>query len=45
MMEMNDFDMILEANFLKGNKAIVVPFCDEIMWIRDTQMWTFPSHQ
>eukprot|EP00253_Pinus_taeda_P008914 PITA_08914 len=29
VMEMNEFDVILGQDFLKGNKAIVVPFCDE----------------
>lgn len=44
VMEMNDFDMILGPNFLKGNKAIVVPFCNGIMLIGDTRTWTFPTH-
>ena len=29
VMEMNGFDMILGQDFLKVNKVIVVPFCDE----------------
>lgn len=29
VMEMNDFDVILGQDFLKSNKTIVVPFCDE----------------
>lgn len=33
VMEMNDFDMILGHDFLKGNKAIVVPFCDEVVLV------------
>lgn len=32
-MEMNDFDMIFEQDFLKDNKEIVVPFGNEIMLI------------
>ena len=33
VMEMNDFDMLLGQDFLKGNKAIVVPFCDEVVLV------------
>ena len=33
VMEMDDFDMILGEDFLKGNKAIVVPFCDEVVLV------------
>lgn len=45
MMEMNDFDMIFGHDFLKGNNAIVVPFCDEIMLIGGSQTWTFFTHK
>ena len=44
-MKMKKFDMILRQDIFKGNKAIFVPFCDEIMLIGDTQMWNFPIHQ
>jgi len=43
-MEMNDIDMILGLDFLKGNKEIIVPFCDKIMFIGGSQTWTFPTH-
>lgn len=33
VMEMNDFDMILGQDFLKGSKAIVVPFYDEVLLV------------
>ena len=33
VMQMNDFDMILGQDFLKGNKAIVVPFCNEVVLV------------
>jgi len=44
-MEMNNFDMILRQDFLKGNKAIVVPFCEEIVLVGQSQTWTFPTHR
>lgn len=44
VMEMSDFDMILGQDFLKGNKAIVVPFCDEVILVGQTQAWTLPTH-
>lgn len=44
-MEINHFDMILGQYFLKGNKATVVPFCDEIMLIGDTWTWNLLTHQ
>ena len=45
VMEMNDFDMILGQDFLKGNKAIVVPFCDEVVLVGQTRTWTLPTHR
>ena len=45
MMEMNNFDMILGQDFLKGNKAIVVPFCDEVVLVGKSQNLTFPTHR
>jgi len=44
-MEMNGFDMIPGEDFLKGNKAIVVPFCDEVVLVGQSQTWTFPTHR
>jgi len=44
-MEMNDFDVILGQDFLKGNKAIVVPFCDEVVLVGQTRTWTFSTHK
>ena len=44
-MEMNDFDVILGQDFLKGNKAIVVPFCDEVVLVGQSQTWTLPTHR
>ena len=37
VMEMNKFDMILRQDFLKGNKVIVVPFCDEVVLVGQSQ--------
>eukprot|EP00253_Pinus_taeda_P026665 PITA_26665 len=45
VMEMNDFDIILGQDFLKGNKAIVVPFCDEVVLVGQTRTWTLPTHR
>ncbi len=42
-MEMNDFDMTLGQDF--GNRAIVVPFCDEVVLVGQSQTWTFPTHR
>ena len=44
-MEMNDFDVILGQDFLKGNKAIVVPFYDEVVLVGQSQTWTLPTHR
>ena len=44
-MEMNDFDMILGQDFLKDNKAIFVPFYDEVVLVGQTQTWTLPTHR
>ena len=45
VMEMNDFAMILGQDFLKGNKAIVVPFCDEVVLVGQSQTLTLPTHR
>ena len=45
VMEMNNFDMILGQDFLNGNKAIVVPFCDEVVLVGQSQTWTLPTHR
>jgi len=45
VMEMNNFDMILGQDFLKGNRAIVVPFCDEVVLVGQSQTWTLPTHR
>ena len=45
VIEMNDFDMILGQDFLNGNKAIVVPFCDEVLLVGQSQSWTLPTHR
>lgn len=44
-MEMNDFNMILRQDFLKGNKAIFFPFCDDVVLVGHTQNWTLPTHR
>ena len=44
-MEMNDFDMILGQDFLKGNKEIIGLFCDEMMLIGGSQTWISPTHK
>lgn len=33
MMEMNEFNMILGQDFLKGNKEIFVRFYDEVLLV------------
>lgn len=45
VMEMNDFNVILGQDFLKGNKAIVFPFCDEVVLVGQTRTWTLPTHR
>jgi len=45
VMEMNDFDMILGQDFLKGNKVIVVPFCDEVLIVGQNRTWALPTHR
>eukprot|EP00253_Pinus_taeda_P030905 PITA_30905 len=32
-------------DFLKGNNAIVVPFCDEVVLVGQTQTWTLLTHR
>ena len=36
VMEMNDFDVILGQDFLKGNREVIVPFCNEVMLIGES---------
>ena len=45
VMEMNDFDVILGKDFFEGNRAIVVPFCDEVVLVGQSQTWTLPTHR
>jgi len=45
VMDMNDFYMILGQDFLKRNKEIIVPFCDEVMLVGKSQTWTLPTHK
>ena len=45
VMEIKDFDMILGQDFLKGNKVIVVPLCDEVVLVGQSQNWTLPTHR
>eukprot|EP00253_Pinus_taeda_P023421 PITA_23421 len=33
------------ADFLKGNRAIVVPFCDEVVLVGQSQTWTLPTQR
>eukprot|EP00253_Pinus_taeda_P017999 PITA_17999 len=33
------------ADFLKRNKAIIVPFCDEVVRVGQSQIWTFSTHR
>ena len=30
---------------MKGNRAIVVPFCDEVVLVGQSQTWTLPTHR
>jgi len=45
VMEMNDFDVIFRQDFLKGNRAVIVPSCDKVMLIGESQTWTLPTHK
>jgi len=45
VMDMNEFDIILGQDLLKGNRAIVVPFYDEVVLVGQTQNWTLPTHR
>jgi len=42
VMEMNDFDIILGQDLLKGNRAIVVPFYDEVVMVGRYKIGLFP---
>ena len=30
---------------MKGNRAIVVPLCDEVVLVGQSQTWTLPTHR
>ena len=45
VMEMNNFDVIIGQDFLKENRVVIVPFCNEIMLVGGSQTWTFPTHR
>ena len=40
-MEMNDFEILMEEEFLKGNKVVITPFYDEIELFRDSWTWNY----
>ena len=42
-MEMNDFDIILRQDLLKGNRAIVFPFYDEVVMVGRYKIGFFPA--
>eukprot|EP00253_Pinus_taeda_P035450 PITA_35450 len=34
-----------EIGLLEGKQAFVVPFCDEVVLVGQSQTWTFPTHR